>query len=305
MTDYAYPDYEPSMDVSNITLPPVEISATVVGFITCAIIAFLLSGFLLVVIIIDRQTYRKAQLLTSLNYMLNYVLFLVFEYFYTIHIHMLNKMPRSTCDFILVMFAVLEEGTKYFILPICIDFIIQHFRPSLHEKRNFVFYELIFMGALWAIIFIKEISVLLSDTDREERFCSVILTDKILYSQMIFTFLFLCAVVVCLSLLLYIVTVNRQNLRKMFNELGATVTLLFLLIVIHVLYVSSTISQLSGMQQHSLYEITFYVQMVGTKLLPLAWLCDGSIRNSIWRLLCGRCSTPRKQPEHELTTEIE
>ncbi|XP_029647068.1 uncharacterized protein LOC115220990 [Octopus sinensis] len=302
---YEYGD----MNFTDMEPHPVTLSGMFLASLISAIVMFLFNGFLLFVIVQDRCSYRKAKCLASLNYILNYAFFALFYYFYTVHIHMYPDMPRSSCAFIIFLYLVLEDGTKYFIFPLCIDFIVQHFMPNQHQKRKFIYFQLILIGGIWGVIFLKEIALSSSQPENEIPFCIVMLSDVIIYSQLICTILFLCAVVVCLSLLLYIAIRNEEKPWKSFNVMGAVAVISVLLIVVHVISMSSTITMLafidSNGNNNSMAKTSSIVHFIGSLLIPFAWLCDGAIRQSIWKLFTGKRSTPENQTVNELTTEID
>ncbi|XP_014770519.1 uncharacterized protein LOC106869328 isoform X1 [Octopus bimaculoides] len=270
----------------------------------CATIMFLYNGFLLCVVNQDKKTYRKCYSLPLLNYLLNYTFFGLFYYFYNVHIHIHEKMSHSSCVFIHTMYTVFKDGTRCFILPICIDVIVQYFKPKLHEKQKFLTFQAIFLAVLWGILFTQTISIYSGTSEKDLNFCLLYIHVSLIWYQLGFALFFDCLLIICVILQLYIAAKREEPLMLTFNTLAAQTIIALFLTVLDVISISASIVMFVYIhsQLMNLYNLVDFIYMIASVLLPFFWLCDSSIRQSIWKKMTkGNAKQEDTKDDIELT----
>lgn len=271
----------------------------------CATIMFLFNGYLLCVVNQDRKAYRKCYSLPLLNYLLNYTFFGLFYYFYNVHIHIYENMSHSSCVFIHTMYIVFKDGTHCFILPICIDVIVQYFKPKLHEKQKFLTFQAIFLAVLWGILFTQTISIYSGTSEKDFNFCLLYVHVSLIWYQIGFALFFDCLLIICVILQLYIAAKRDESLTLTFNTLAAQTTIALFLIVFDVIYVSASIIMFVHIHSElmNLFNLVDFICMTASALLPFLWLCDSSIRQSIWKKMTKGNAKQEDTKDIELTPQ--
>ncbi|XP_036366294.1 uncharacterized protein LOC118766725 [Octopus sinensis] len=263
------------------------------------IIVVLFDLFLMVAIFLDRKSHGKRRSLSLLNYLLNYALDAVFAYFQSLHIFIVQDLPKSHCLFIVILSYAFNDGVKYFLIPLCCEFIVKYFSPSRYENQIFLIIQSVLIGTLWVFISIKALVMFLAFSYHRSNSCYIHLDSSAIQAQFIMGILLMIAMLVFVGLLIYIAIKSKEEemmksqVKTLIIITAVIITLFFLNYVIGAGFVGLTYTTLA-----IIYRVTNIAIFL---LLPFLWLFDTTIRQSI-RNLCSRNYAKSKDHRpHELT----
>lgn len=262
------------------------------------ILVILTNAFLMIAIFLDRKSHGKSRSLSLLNYMLNYALFALFIYFVNIFTYLFPGLPASTCVFFRLTYAVLDEGTKYFLFPICCDFIAKYFHPSKDENRKFLILHYTITGILLAFIWIKGLAVILIHSKGVHN-CHVYFDNHFHHLEKIFSTFVMIPMLVFVGVLIYIAIKGKQC-EMMKSPLRTLIIFLILvtMICLQQILFSFNIFPLFSVKMFVTYQSVYLSVLL---LLPFLWFFDATIRQSVRKLLSGKCKESTDHPSHELT----
>ncbi|XP_036366293.1 uncharacterized protein LOC115220941 isoform X2 [Octopus sinensis] len=268
---------------------------------TCVsiILVILTNAFLMIAIFLDRKSHGKTRSLSLLNYMLNYALFALFIYFQNIHVYRFRDLPTSTCAFFVITHYVLEEGSKYFLFPICCDFIVKYFLPSKYESQKFLTIQYAMTGILWAFLWVLYLAVMLTLKKENPSSCFIYFENSFTTIINIFSVFVMIALLVFIGVLIYIAVRGKQC--EMMKSPLRTLIVVLIFVLIFCLQrnlFALNIFPLFSVQMFINYWITFLVCFL---LLPFIWLFDATIRQSVRKLWPGKCKESTDHPSHEKT----
>lgn len=288
---------------SNISLFRHEADQWLNLFIRIAtILIFLLNAFLIAAIFIDRKSHGKTRTLSLLNYMLNYALFALIYYFQNVYVSTVRDLSQSSCLFIILLYAFLNEGHKYFLFPVCIDFIVKYFKPNQYENKTFLRIQCILIGIFWVFVLIKELVIILAFSEFSISVCSVRLHINSKRAAFVIGVLLMIAMLVFISLLIYIVMKGKN--REMIKS--PLISFISFVIFVAILHLGRILffAELSRFIVNNIFFIYKLVYTVGFLLLPFLWFFDATIRQSIRKLCCEKGKKTVDTPPLELTTEL-
>ncbi|XP_036366290.1 uncharacterized protein LOC115220942 isoform X2 [Octopus sinensis] len=267
-----------------------------------AIVIFLLSALLTTAIFLDRKAYEKTRAFLLLNYMFNYILFALFFYFHNVHIHIYTDLPQSTCLFIIILTSVTNDGTLYFILPICCDFIVKYFKPSKYESESFLYIQIILTIVLWAFIWIEDLLLLLAGSGYESEHCAVFLHSVSLWIYSGTVILYIIAMLVSVGLFIYVAVKGkeRENIKSRLITLIIVVTFIILSCIGEIVISIAIYSNI----ENPVYYLPVLLNMIRFVVVPFLLLFDATIQQSIRKLCSGKCKKSRNPESDELTTEL-
>ncbi|XP_052830116.1 uncharacterized protein LOC128246974 isoform X2 [Octopus bimaculoides] len=263
------------------------------------IIVVLFDIFLIVAVFLDRKSHGKTRSLSLLNYFLNYALVALFAYFQSLHVFIVRDLPKSHCLFIVILAYTVNEGDKYFLIPLCCEFIVKYFRPSRYENQIFLIIQSVLIGILWVFISIKTLVIILAFSHQPSNGCYVSYYNSAIVAQFVISILLLIAMLVFIGFLIYIAIKSKeQEMMK-----SQVITLIIITIVTVILYFLNNmiVAGFVGLMHANFFVIDRVTNIVIFLLLPFLWLFDATIRQSI-RNLCSRKYTKSNgHPSHELT----
>ncbi|XP_014770522.1 uncharacterized protein LOC106869328 isoform X2 [Octopus bimaculoides] len=263
------------------------------------IIVILFNVFLMVAIFLDRKSHGKTRSLSLLNYLLNYALVALFVYFQSLHVFIVRDLPKSHCLFITILAFVVNDGDKYFLIPLCCDFIMKYFRPSKYENQIFLIIQSVLIGILWVLICIKNLVLILAFSNLSTNSCFFYLYINAIVAQFVISILLLIAMLVFIGLLIYIAIKSKeQEMMK-----SPLITLIIITAVTIILLILTTLNDAGFMGHYrSPLFVMYRVMSLGSfLLLPFLWSFDFTIRQSIRKLCSEKCKKHKDHPSHELT----
>ncbi|XP_052830115.1 uncharacterized protein LOC128246974 isoform X1 [Octopus bimaculoides] len=268
-------------------------------FCISIIIVVLFNLFLMVTIFLDRNTHGKTRSLSLLNYMLNYVLIALVIYFKGLHVYIVRDLPKYHCLFINIFLYAVNDGDKYFIIPLCCEFIVKYFKPRKYENQIFLIIQSVLIGILWIFNWIKSLVFFLAFSNFSTNNCFLLFQSNAAIAQFILALLLLITILIFIGLLIYIAIKGRdQEMMK-----SPLITLLIITIVTVILYLASYIFGIGilGRMLSKSFNIHRVINVVVFLLLPFLWLFDATIRQSIRTLYSRKYTKSNGHPSHELT----
>ncbi|XP_036366295.1 uncharacterized protein LOC118766726 [Octopus sinensis] len=263
------------------------------------IIVILFNIFLMVAIFLDRKSHGKTRSLSLLNYLLNYTLVALFVYFQSLHVFIVRDLPKSHCVFINILAFVVNDGDKYFIFPLCCEFIVKYFRPSKYENQIFLIIQSVLIGILWVFICIKNLVIILAFSNFSTGVCFPYLYSNVIVAQSIISILLVIAMLVFVGLLIYIAIKSKEQ--EMMKSPLITLIIITAVTIILLILVILKEDGLLGHYRSPLFVVYRVISLGSFLLLPFLWLFDFTITQSIRKLCSEKCKKHKDHPSHELT----
>ncbi|XP_036366292.1 uncharacterized protein LOC115220941 isoform X1 [Octopus sinensis] len=262
------------------------------------ILVILTNAFLMIAIFLDRKSHGKTRSLSLLNYMLNYALFTLFVYFQNIHLQLFLYFPTSACAFIFMTHSVLDEGSKYFLFPICCDFIVKYFQPSKYGNRKFLIIQYAVTGILWAFLWVKGLVMFLACSVFSPERCNISINSNFITIMATFSILMI-TMLVYIGLLIYIAIKGRQC-EMMKSPLR---TLIIVVILAFISYLQQNLFELGVFPSFDdqTFLIYRYSHFVSFLVMSFLWILDATIRQSARKLCSKKCKESTDHSSHDIT----
>lgn len=262
--------------------------------------AFLLNAFLMTAILLDRRSYKKTRLISLTNYTLSYTLFSLITYFYMVHLGAFLSFKLSTCLLLAIIHEIFSEYVRYFMLPICCDYIVKYSWPKEYESGRFQRLQFIFIAVLWLSICVTKLILILAFTDYTIDSCFPLIPYNLYFTRVGFQFIFACLMVFCLFSLVYTAVKCGDNEHK-----STTIALIIVVILWIVDSIKNGVFWARSWQliHASAIYAPYTITLICFTLIPFAWLIDVNIRQSILRIFTERCKKSENVPQNELAME--